>query len=154
MATRFPIAPLVIAGMIAPIWFITLVIVQGILQPDYSHMAMPISALAAWVASWMQNLNFLVSGTLTAVFTVGLHSGIWPTRFGLVGIVLLLASSVGVVIAGLFPWVNVNGVPTETPPHVAGAVLTFLCASTGLLILSRRMTADPQWRGLSGYVWK
>jgi hypothetical membrane protein len=152
MATRLPIARLAIAGIIGLIWFITLVIVQGILQPDYSHIAMPISALAAWPAGWMQNLNFLVSGALTAVFAIGLHRGIGPTRFGLVGIVLMLTSSVGVLIAGVFPWINVNGVPTETPPHVVGAVLTFSCASTGLLILSRRMAADPQWLGLSGYV--
>jgi Protein of unknown function (DUF998) len=66
-----------------PISFITLVIVQGILQPDYSHIAMPISALAAWPAGWMQNLNFFVSATLTAAFTIGLHNGMRPTRFGL-----------------------------------------------------------------------
>jgi hypothetical protein len=37
-----------IAGTIGPLLFIALVIVQGMLQPDYSHIAMPISALAAW----------------------------------------------------------------------------------------------------------
>ena len=31
-------------------------------------IAMPISALAAWPAGWMQNLNFFVSATLTAAF--------------------------------------------------------------------------------------
>jgi hypothetical protein len=34
------------AGIIGPIWFTTLVIIQGILHPDYSHIAMPVSALA------------------------------------------------------------------------------------------------------------
>ena len=38
---------LLTAGIAGPIWFTALVIVQGILQPDYSHIAMPISALAA-----------------------------------------------------------------------------------------------------------
>ena len=152
MATRLPIARLAIAGIIGPVWFITLVIVQGILQPDYSHIAMPISALAAWPAGWMQNLNFFVSATLTAAFAIGVHNAIRPTRFGLAGIGLLIASCVGLVVVGLFPWINVNGVPTETPPHVVGAVLTFSGASTGLMILSRRIAADPQWRSLSGYV--
>ncbi len=54
---------------------------------------------------------------------------------------------------GLFPWINVDGVPTETPAHAVAAVLTFLCASTGLILLSRRMSADPQWRNLSAYVF-
>jgi hypothetical protein len=152
MTTPFPITRLAIAGVIGPVWFITLVIVQGILQPDYSHIAMPISALAAWPAGWMQNLNFFVSAILIAAFVIGVHHAIRPTRFGLVGIVLLLASCVGLVVAGLFPWINVNGVPMETPSHVVGAVLVFSGASTGLMILSRRMAADAEWRSLSGYV--
>ena len=143
---------LAIAGIIGPIWFITLVVVQGILQPDYSHIAMPISALAAWPMGWMQNLNFFLFAILTAAFAVGVHSAIRPTRFGLAGIALLLANSAGLVVAGLYPWINVNGVPTEPPLHVVGAILTFMSASTGLMILSRRMAVDPRWRNLSGYV--
>ena len=149
---RLPIEWLAMAGILGPIWFILLVIVQGILQPDYSHIAMPISALAAWPAGWMQNLNFFVSAILTAAFAIGMHSAIRPRRFGLAGIFLLLASSLGLLVVGLYPWINVNGVPTEPPRHVVGAVLTFVGASLGLVILSRRMAADPQWRNLSGYV--
>lgn len=152
MDTRFSIVRLAIAGVVAPIWFITLVIVQGILQPDYSHTAMPISALAAWPRGWMQNLNFFVSGALLAAFAIALHHAIRPTRLGLLGVALLLTSSVGLWTAGFFPWINVNGVPTETPSHVVGAVLTFFGASTGHMILSRRMAADSQWRDLSTYV--
>jgi hypothetical membrane protein len=151
MATRFPVVALAIAGIIGPVWFTTLVIAQGILQPDYSHIMMPISALAAWPAGWMQNLNFFVVGTLTAAFTLGLHNAIRPTRFGLAGIVLLLVSCIGLFVAGLFPWINVNGVPTETGPHVVGAVLVFLGAGTGLVVLSRRMSVDPRWQDLSAY---
>jgi len=147
-----PFTRLALAGVIGPIWFITLVIVQGILQPDYSHIAMPISALAAWPAGWMQNLNFFVSAVVFAAFVGGVHHAIAPTRYGLAGILLLLTSCVGLVVAGVFPWIPVNGVPTETPSHVVGAVLVFLGASTGLMTLSRRMAADAEWRSLSGYV--
>ena len=138
--------------MIGPLCFIALVTVQGIRQPDYSHLAMPISALAAWPAGWMQNLNFFLLGTLNAGFTVGLHNEIRATRFGVIGILLLLVSCLGLLLAGLFPWINLDGVPTETPQHVVGAVLTFSGASTGFLVLSRRMRADPRWHSLSAYV--
>jgi hypothetical protein len=152
MPTRLPIARLALAGIAGPIWFITMVIIQGILQPDYSHVAMPISALAAWPAGWMQKLNFIVVAALNAAFAIALHNAIRPTRFGLIGIVLMLVSSLGLLIAALFPWINVNGVPTETSQHVVGAILSFSGASTGLIVLSRRMAADPQWHNLSGYV--
>ncbi len=152
MKARLPIPSLAIAGVIGPLFFIALVIAQGSLQPDYSHIAMPISALAAWPGGWMQNLNFFLLGTLNAAFTIGLHNAIRATRFGVIGILLLLVSCLGILLAGLFPWINLNGVPTETPQHVVGAVLTFSCASTGLLVLSRRMSADPRWHSLSAYV--
>jgi hypothetical membrane protein len=152
MKARVPLRSLAIAGMIGPLFFIALVVAQGILQPDYSHIAMPISALAAWPAGWIQNLNFFLLGTLNAAFTIGLHKAIRAMRFDVIGILLLLVSCLGILLAGLFPWINLNGVPTETPPHVVGAVLTFSCASTGLLVLSRRMSADPRWHSLSAYV--
>ena len=39
---------LALAGIIGPIWFTTFVVLQGVLLPDYSHVRLPISALAAW----------------------------------------------------------------------------------------------------------
>jgi hypothetical membrane protein len=106
--------PLAIAGMIGPVLFITLVILHGMLQPDYNHIAMPISALAAWPAGWMQNLNFFMFGTLMAAFIIGMNGAIRPTRFGLVGVALLLASCVGIWIAGLSCWSTHNG---SRPPR-------------------------------------
>ena len=146
------IALLGIVGIVGPLFFIALVIVQGILQPDYSHIAMPISALAAWPAGWMQSLNFFVFSILNAAFTIAVHNTVRSTRFGFIGIALLFASCVGMFLAGVFPWINVNGVPTETPQHVVAAILTFLCGSTGLIVLSRRMAADVLWHSLSAYV--
>jgi len=140
------------AGIIGPIWFIALVIIQGILQPDYSHIAMPVSALAAWPAGWIQRLNFYVLGALMATFAIGVHRTVQPTRYGLLGIVLILASCLGLVIAGLFPWRMVGGVPTETKPHVVGAILSFAGASTGFIALSRRMRLDARWRRIAPYV--
>jgi hypothetical membrane protein len=143
---------LAVAGIAGPLFFTTLVVAQGIWQPDYSHVEMPISALAAWPAGWLQNLNFFVSGMLLIAFTVFLHAVIRPTRFGRVGIGLLVAGAVGLFLAGVFPWIRVNGVPTETPPHALAAILTFSATSAGLIVLSRRAAADPRWCDLSAYI--
>ena len=64
---------LALAGIIGPLLFITLVVVQGFLQPEYSHVVLPISALAAWPTGWIQNLNFYVAGALMMAFAYGLH---------------------------------------------------------------------------------
>jgi hypothetical protein len=45
----------------------------------------------------------------------------------------------------------VDGVPTETPPHVVGAILAFAGTGLGSVVVSRRMIADPRWKDLSSY---
>jgi hypothetical membrane protein len=140
-----------LAGMIAPVLFTTLVIVQGVLAPDYSHVAMPISALAAWPAGWIQRFNFCVFGSLMTLYTVGMHRGVKATPGGVIGFMLLMVSGVGIVLAGVFSWKMVDGRPTETPPHVAAAVMSFAATAAGLIVFSRRLKADPRWRDLAAY---
>jgi hypothetical membrane protein len=142
---------LALAGILGPVWFTTLVILQGFLLPEYSQVRLPISALAAWPTGWIQILNFCVFGALTIVFAFGLHLSVQRTPRGGWGFALLVASGVGLVMAGVFPWKMVNGVPTETPAHVAGAITTFAAAGLGMVVFSRRLRTDPRWRDLSTY---
>ena len=86
---------LAVAGIIGPIWFTTLVVMQGLLLPDYSHVRLPISALAAWPTGWIQNVNFYVAGVLTMAFAVALHHGVQPTRRGGAGVASLGRTSFG-----------------------------------------------------------
>src|SRR5262245_60798081 len=118
-----PSRALALTGVVAPIWFTTLVVLQGFLLPDYSHVKLPISALAAWPTGWIQILNFYVTGALTIAFALTLHRGVRATPWGWIGVAGLILGGVGVIVAGIFPWVMINGVPTETAPHVVGAVL-------------------------------
>lgn len=137
--------------MIGPLWFTALVILQGLLQPDYSHVRLPISALAAWPLGWIQRLNFAVAGTLIAAFATGLNAGVRPTRWGAVGFGLLVLGGIGMVVAGIFSWKMVDGVPRETPEHVVGAIMSFASTGLGLAAFSRRLRADPRWQDLSAY---
>src|SRR4029453_926318 len=95
---------LALAGIIGPISFTTLVVVQGFLQTEYSHVRLPISALAAWPTGWIQNLNFFVAGALTMAFAYALHRGVQPTRRGNIGVALLVMGGIGLWLAGIFPW--------------------------------------------------
>jgi hypothetical membrane protein len=142
---------LALAGIIGPVGFTTLVIVQGLLLPDYSHVRMPISALAAWPTGWIQVLNFCVSGVLIVAFAFGLNTGVQPTRRGATGAALLVAGGLGIIGAGVFSWKMIDGVPTETPAHAAAAILSFAATGLGLIIFSRRMNADVRWRDLSTF---
>jgi hypothetical membrane protein len=140
------------AGIAGPLLFTALVIVQGFLQPDYNHIEQPISALAAWPYGWLQNLSFGIASILHATFAIVLHNAIRPNRLAAVGTGLLLLCSVGLMVVAFAPWALVDGALSEPPLHIFGAVLTFSCASLGLILLSRRMAADPGWHGLALYV--
>jgi|SRR5262249_8991451 len=142
---------LALAGVFAPVWFTTLIIAQGFLQPDYSHVRMPISALAAWPTGWIQNFNFYVTGVLAIAFAFALHRAVQPTARGRIGFALLVIGGIGLVLDGIFPWRMVNSVPTEPPAHVVGAILTFAATGLGLIVFSRRLNSDPRWRDLAPY---
>jgi hypothetical membrane protein len=141
-----------VAGIVAPILFTILVVVQSVAQPDYSQVAQPVSALAAWPYGWVQNVNFLVTGALLIAFAVALHYGVEQRRHGWIALALLSASGLGVILVGLVPWRRVDGALVEPAWHGVGAIATFLGAGLGLMAMSRRMVTDPAWRRSAGYV--
>jgi hypothetical membrane protein len=140
------------AGLVAPVLFTALVIVQGLFQPDYSHKELPISALAAWPLGWVQNVNFFIVGPLLIAYALGLHVRLCPSRGGIIGPALLVISGVGLIIAGTFPWRRAGGVLIEPAGHVVGALMSFLGAAFGHIVISRRMARDPHWQSVASYV--
>jgi hypothetical protein len=140
-----------IAGLVAPAIFTALVAVQGWLQPDYSHVALPISALAAWPYGWIQAVNFLVYAALLGTFATALHRSIRPSRGVWLGPALLGLTAAGATVAALSPWQRVDGVLVEPPVHVAGAVMHFFGLSLAQVLIAFRLARDPAWRSLAGY---
>lgn len=139
------------AGIVGPILFTIAFVLQGVFRPGYSHVAEPVSALAAGPDGWVQDLNFFVFGPLMVLFAIGLHLGVRTSRFGWVGPALLVSSGIGLVLAGAFPARDAAGGFSVGPGHLAGAFLAFLGAGVGLIVMSRRMAGDPNWSGLGRY---
>lgn len=144
-------AALAIAGIVAPFVFGVLVILQGLLQPDYSHVTLPISALAAWDLGWLQNLNFFLFGALMIAYAVGLKQAMPPGRWGKVGPILMMLSGAGLIVVGAVPWIRVGGKLVEPGPHAAGAVACFLGAGFGLISTSRAMKGHPDWEDIASF---
>jgi hypothetical membrane protein len=139
------------AGILGPILFTVAFIVQGLFRPGYSHLAEPVSALTAGPTGWVQQVNFMVFGPLMIAYAIGLHLGLRPARWGVVGPALLVLSGLGLVLAGVFPARDASGAFSVGPGHAVAAVTTFLSAGVGLIVISRRMARDPSWRGLAAY---
>ncbi len=115
-------------------------------------MAMPISALAAGPSGWVQDVNFLIFGSLMIAYAIGLHLGVRPSRWGVVGLAFLVLSGVGLIWAGVFPATDATGAyQDDRVLHTVSAPMIFLGAGIGLIVMSQRMARDPRWRSLATY---
>jgi hypothetical membrane protein len=142
------------AGIVGPPLFTLTFLGQEVFRADeYSPMAEPVSALEAGPNGWVQQANFVVFGLLTAAFAIGLHRGVRQSVRGVAGPALLLASSVGLVLAAVFPLrEDAAGVTYDPGGHIIAGLLFFLSSAIGLIVLSRRLAHDPRWRSLATYV--
>jgi hypothetical membrane protein len=152
LGRRSVIVALAAAGIVGPVIFATLALVQSLLRPEHSVVADPISALAAGPSGWVQDVNFLHFGLLMIAYAIGLHLGVRPIRWGVVGVAFLVLSGLGLVWAGLFPATDASGAFQEDRVlHIPGFIMTFLGAGLGLIAMSRRMSRDPRWKSLAAY---
>jgi len=73
-----------LCGVIAPVFFTVMVIVEGFLVTGYSHMTQQMSDLGAYSLygsyALLQNLNFFVFGILVIMFAIGLRQGVPASR--------------------------------------------------------------------------
>lgn len=92
---------LAVAGILGPVVFAVVAVVQGLLQPGYSFMAQPVVVLVAGPSGWVQDVNFVVLGAAMIAFAIGLQLGVRPTRWAVVGSALFALSGIGPLWAGV-----------------------------------------------------
>jgi drug/metabolite transporter (DMT)-like permease len=84
-------------------------------------------------------VNFVIFGLLTIAFAVGLHLGLRPTRWGVIGPSLLVLSGMALVWAAEFPQrEDAAGLTYDPGLHIVGCVTYFLSSALGLIVVSRR----------------
>ena len=149
---RSAIAALAGAGIAGPLIFAVVALMQSLLREDHSLVALSISALAAGPSGWVQSVNFLLFGMFMIAYAIGLHLGVRPSRWGVVGLAFLVLSGVGLVLAGVFPATDASGAfINEQVGHTVAAFMSFLGAGIGLIVMSRRLAGDPRWHNLAPY---
>jgi hypothetical membrane protein len=141
------------AGIAGPILFTATFLAQELARTaEYSPVAEPVSALEAGPGGWVQQANFVVFGLFTIAFAIGMHFGVRPAPFGIVGPLQLAVSGVGLVLAAVLPLrEDAAGVTYDPGGHIVAGVLFFATSSIGLVVLSRRLRRDPRWQGVAAY---
>lgn len=92
-----------LAGIMAPLIFILVMTLVGLLQPDYSAIQETISQLVLGRYGWFQAMSFFIVGFLLVVFAFRLYNVTLRTIYAKVGFVFFVISSLGFFLMGAFP---------------------------------------------------
>src|SRR2546427_9650468 len=92
---------LLYAGVVGPLLFIAVFLIEGATRPGYNPWRMYVSQLGTGPGGWVQGVNFLVCGAVVIAFAIGVRmavagtrrSGRAPLLFGLFGVSMGVAGS-------------------------------------------------------------
>ena len=89
-----------LCGIIAPLLFTIMVIIESLLRPGYSQIYSTVSDLGLGHLAILQIINFIIFGLLSISFTIG-FSKYLKTRSGKAVVGLLIVFSLAIISAGV-----------------------------------------------------
>lgn len=163
MHQRFSTQFFLACGVIGPLLFIAVFLIEGATRPGYSVWRHSVSQLSLGQQGWMNSINMFVCGLFLLCFAFGLtrtlHSGkgsVWGPRLTwLCGVLFLLAALFATNPAlgyppPLTPTDNVL-LPLHGLIHALAGTLFFGCLTALCFVLGRRKVGDPERRGWALY---
>ena len=145
---------LLYAGLIGPLLFIVVFLIEGATRPGYSQWRHYVSQLATGPGGWSQVINFLLCGALVLLFAFGLRASIAGTRGSIGGPVLIGLFGIALLVAGLFSTDPALGYPPGAAQvHTAHGMIHGLAGLTAFsllpaaaLVMAWHFAADPEAR--------
>jgi hypothetical protein len=144
-----------LAGIIAPVLFVGLFTIEGLLRSDYNPMSMYVSALSLGAFGWIQIINFLVLGLLLSFFTFSVVSEF--KNASKAGPALLFLSSFCFFFSGPFIMDPMGTIQTNMSIHgmihgILGGIVFLLMPAT-CFVFFRRFRKDPKWHFLKWWTF-
>jgi hypothetical membrane protein len=93
---------LLYAGVVGPLLFIVVFLIEGLTRPGYSAWRHYVSQLATGDGGWVQVANFLVCGGLMVTFAIGLRHVLQGSRGSIGAPVLFGLFGASLLVAGIF----------------------------------------------------
>ncbi len=150
---------LLACGVIGPLLFILVFLIEGATRPGYSAWHNFVSSLSLGKQGWEQTANFLICGVLMLGFAFGLRRVLHPGVGSTWGPILLGIFGLSLIGAGLFATDPVLGYPPGAPStptlhgalHVLVSTVAFVALPAACFVLAQRFAGDPAWRGWAVY---
>ncbi len=139
------------AGIVGPLLFIVVFLLEGFTQPGYSQWRNFVSQLATGDGGWVQVLNFLVCGTLVIAFAIGLRYAIRGRRGSIGGPVLVGLFGASLLVAGTFVTDPALGYPVGAAQvhtahgliHGLAGLAAFTLLPAAAFVMAWHFAAEP-----------
>ncbi|WP_161884232.1 DUF998 domain-containing protein [Deinococcus alpinitundrae] len=141
-----------LAGMVAPLLFISLFALEGWLRPGYNANRMFVSELSLGTRGWVQITNFVLTGLLVMLFAYGVHLQFPQRRRPWAGALLLGIIGFSLIASGPFrtdPSALFNQISTHGLIHGLFGAVVFSLAPVSCFVSFNRFRQDPAWRPLA-----
>ncbi len=138
-----------LAGIIAPVVFVTLFTIEGWLRAGYNPMSMFVSELSLGSWGWMQIANFLITGTLIFLFGRGVAKQFTTGKAAKVGTVCLQIIGLSLIASGPFitdPSVMFNQTSIHGIIHGIFGAIVFSLMPVTCFVFFLRFRRDTSWR--------
>lgn len=152
---------LLAGGVVGPVFFVIVFLVEGATRPGYSAWRNFVSQLSLSDQGWEQVANFIVFGALCVGFALGLRRALGAGKGSAGGPVALALMGVSLIVAGIFPTGPALGYPDIPEAHMAthprgivhgiAGLVCFVSLAVACFILARRFAGEPAWRGWGLY---
>jgi hypothetical protein len=150
---------LLYAGIVGPLLFIVVFLIEGVTRPGYSAWRHYVSQLATGPGGWVQVINFLVCGTLVIVFAIGLRYAIRGSRGSVGAPVLIGLFGTALLVAGTFVTDPALGYPVGAPHlhtlhgmvHGLAGLAAFTLLPAAAFVMAWHFAGQPGARRWSVY---
>jgi len=150
MAVRF----LLTAGLVGPLFFFIVVLVEGTTRPGYNAWHHTMSSLALGPQGWVLTTALLVLGALLLCFAAGLRRVLDPGRGSTWGPILIAVTGLGLIVETIFPTDPILGYPpgasaTLTPHGLVHHLMSLFEAPpivAACIVLAHRFARAPEGR--------
>jgi hypothetical protein len=145
---------LIYAGVVGPLLFIAVFLVEGLTRPGYSAWRHYVSQLATGGGGSVQVVNFLVCGSLVLVFAIGLRWQIQGSRGSIGGPILIALFACALLVAGIFVTDPGLGYPvgaaqvhtTHGMIHGLAGLAAFTLLPAAAFVMAWHFAAEPASR--------
>lgn len=147
-----PVRLAALAGMAAPILFVSVFTAEGALRPGYHPVSMFVSELSLGPRGWVQIGSFVITGLLVLLFASGVAArfsggraaSAGPAVLKIIGFSLMASGPFVTDPSALFDQTSLHGLV-----HGIFGALVFSLAPVGCFLYFGRFRRDPAWRPLA-----